>query len=65
MEVLFGHFNNHDKSSSIMRTDGKRTMVINKPLKAIAVTESINSEVFDYASDEIGSYFMSMCNRRN
>lgn len=61
MTVIYGKFNNSNKSASIMQTNGKQTVVINKPLREI---KPVSDEVYDYASDEIGSFFMSVCKRR-
>lgn len=61
MTVIYGKFNNSDKSVSIMQTNGKQTVVVNKPLREI---RPVSNEVYDYASDEIGSFFMSACQRR-
>ena len=56
-QIIFGNFNNHDKSASIMKSDGRNVMVINKPITPIS------KEVFDYASDEIGAFFINACRK--
>lgn len=57
MTIVYGKFNNHDISASVMKTDGRNIMVINKPLKKVPTSD----EVFDYASDEVGAFFMKKC----
>ena len=57
MTVIYGKFNNNVTSASIMKSNGRNTVVINKPLKKVSVSD----EVFNYASDEIGAFFMKKC----
>ena len=57
MQVIYGKFNNNSKSAAILKSDGRNTVVINKPITPIS------KEVFDYASDKIGAFFMDACRK--
>lgn len=57
MQVIYGKFNNHDKSASIMKSNGRNVVVINKPIAPVS------KEVLDYASNEIGAFFMDACRK--
>lgn len=63
MKILYSKFNNKDSHIAVMKGDERGVVIIDKPTHVPTATAPVTDEVFDYASDEIGAFFMNACKR--
>ena len=61
--LLYSKFNNRDNHIAILKASNKGVVIVDKPTTPVVTAAPITDEVFDYASDEIGAFFMNACRK--